>query len=91
MSKCWSYEDDMWLVVYFDAVGDSVGPFDLGRPKGAATRRVAKLKATGVWEKMRHADRAVAEARAHHALAFSRDEFVREVATDTLAELAGAA
>lgn len=50
MSRPWRYEDDEFLVSYFDSVGDYIGEHDLGRPKGAATRRVAHLKATGAWD-----------------------------------------
>ena len=49
-ARHWSYEDDEFLISYFDAVGDYVGTHDLGRPKGAATRRVAQLKKCGAWD-----------------------------------------
>lgn len=50
MSKQWTFENDLFLAAYFDAVGDYVGTHDLGRPKGAATARVKKLKACGAWD-----------------------------------------
>lgn len=48
--KHWKFEDDAFLASYFDAVGDYIGEHDLGRAKGAATRRVAHLKETGAWD-----------------------------------------
>jgi len=50
MAKRWKFEEDSFLHAYFDAVGDMVGWHDLGRPKGAATKRVAALKASGAWD-----------------------------------------
>jgi hypothetical protein len=61
MSKRWSFEDDLFLVAYFDAVGDYIGQHDLGRPKGAATKRVQKLKESGAWDVLKmHADTRLA-------------------------------
>lgn len=45
----WTFSDDLFLAKYFDAVGDMCGWHDLGKPRGAATKRVAKLKAKGAW------------------------------------------
>jgi len=59
MSKRWSFSDDAFLHAFYDAVGDYVGEHDLGRKKGAATRRVAKLKKLGGWAALD----AIAEAR----------------------------
>lgn len=50
MSKRWTFDEDLLLFAYFEAVGDHVGTHDLGRPAGAATKRVAKLKACGAWD-----------------------------------------
>jgi hypothetical protein len=50
MSKRWRMEDDEFLVCYFDAMGDFIGEHDLGRPKGAATRRVNVLRKTGAFD-----------------------------------------
>lgn len=50
MSKRWTLEEDRFLHSYFDAVGDFIGTHDLGRPKGAATKRVKHLRATGAWD-----------------------------------------
>ena len=50
MARHWKLEDDGFLVAYFDSVGDYIGVHDLGRPKGAATRRVADLKKSGAWD-----------------------------------------
>lgn len=61
MSKRWSFEDDLFLAAHFDAVGDYIGQHDLGRPKGAATKRVQKLKESGAWDVLRmHADTRLA-------------------------------
>lgn len=49
MAKRWSLKEDTFLHAYFPAIGDLVGTHDLGRPAGAATRRVALLKQTGAW------------------------------------------
>jgi hypothetical protein len=58
MSKRWTYEEDSFLHAYFDAVGDYAGTHDLGRPKGAATKRVAHLKATGAWDALTREEQA---------------------------------
>jgi hypothetical protein len=50
MSKHWRLEDDEFLIAYYDIMGDFIGEHDLGRKKGAATRRVAHLKKTGAWD-----------------------------------------
>lgn len=50
MAKRWTFHEDVFLHEFFDAVGDWVGTHDFGRPKGAATRRVAMLKFTGAWD-----------------------------------------
>lgn len=50
MSKRWSFEEDCFLAAYFDAIGDAIGERDLGRPKGAASKRVEKLKECGAWK-----------------------------------------
>ena len=49
MSKRWTQKDDLFLHEFFDAVGDFIGPHDLGRPIGAATKRVAHLRSCGAW------------------------------------------
>ncbi len=50
MSKRWTFSDDVFLAKHFDAVGDMCGTHDLGRAKGAATKRVKELKANGAWD-----------------------------------------
>lgn len=52
MNKRWTIKEDLFLHAYFDAVGDYCGSHDLGRPVGAATRRVKTLKRCGAWEAM---------------------------------------
>lgn len=66
MSKRWTMEEDLFLFAYFDAVGDYAGTHDLGRPAGAATKRVARLKETGAWPAL--AAREEAETAYRHAL-----------------------
>jgi hypothetical protein len=55
----WTFEQDMFLASYYDAVGDQCGTLDLGKAKGAADRRVKRLKACGAWEALR--DRIMAD------------------------------
>lgn len=50
MAKRWTEEDDRFLVAYFETLGDYIGEHDLGRPKGAATKRVKVLRETGAWD-----------------------------------------
>ena len=50
MSKRWTLKEDRFLAAYFDGLGDYIGTHDLGRPKGAATKRVEKLKECGAWD-----------------------------------------
>lgn len=66
MSKRWTMEEDLFLFAYFDALGDFISTHDLGRPKGAATKRVERLKATGAWTAL--AAREEAEIAYRHAL-----------------------
>lgn len=58
--KRWTISEDQFLHAYFDAVGDYAGTHDLGRPAGAATRRVAFLKTSGAWAAL---DREIAARR----------------------------
>ena len=53
MSKRWTSEEDMFLAVYWDDIGDLIGTHDLGRPSGAAGKRVAFLKKCGAWQAMK--------------------------------------
>lgn len=53
MSKRWTMEDDQFVVEYFEAVGDFIGPHDLGRPAGSVTRRVKHLKECGAWDALK--------------------------------------
>ena len=50
MAKRWTLQEDQFLAAHFEAVGDWIGQHDLGRPAGAATKRVAALKASGAWD-----------------------------------------
>lgn len=53
MSKRWTLDEDIILAKWFPGIGDHVGVHDLGRPEGAATKRVEKLKEAGAWEPLR--------------------------------------
>ncbi len=46
----WTYEEDLFLVEFYDALGPFVGPHDLGRSKASTIARVEKLKECGGWE-----------------------------------------
>lgn len=50
MSKRWTRREDLFLHAHFPALGDFIGVHDLGRPAGAATKRVKHLKDTGAWD-----------------------------------------
>ena len=52
MSKVWGKYDDIFIHAHFDAVGDSIGPNDLGRSAGAVTRRAKVLRESGAWDAM---------------------------------------
>lgn len=58
MAKRWTVDEDDFLVRHFEAVGDYIGVHDLGRPAGAATKRVKFLRQCGAWDviKSRHSD-----------------------------------
>lgn len=49
MAKRWTVKEDLFIHAYFDALGDMIGPHDLGRPKGAAAKRARVLKQSGAW------------------------------------------
>jgi hypothetical protein len=71
--KRWTFKEDLFLHEFFDAIGDYVGTHDLGRPRGAATKRVAFLRATGAWAALDR--RKAAEADYRHCLGnYSADE-----------------
>lgn len=58
MAKRWTLQEDEFIHTYFDAVGDFIGPHDLGRPKGAVTRRAAHLRSTGAWDALSRMEQA---------------------------------
>lgn len=49
MPKAWTQDEDEFIHSYFEGMGDFIGVHDLGRPKGAATRRAKFLKDSGAW------------------------------------------
>lgn len=86
MSKRWTFKDDGFLVVYYvegnDQWNDYIASHDLGfKSKGAAKRRVAKLKELGIWEKFEAYNAARAELVKAHNLAFG-PQWAREMVAD---------
>lgn len=63
MSKRWTEKEDKFLHAFFEAVGDYIGPHDLGRPAGAAAARVRALKASGAWDALTREEEANLEYR----------------------------
>lgn len=63
MSRRWTMDEDLFLADYFDSIGDFVGEHDLGRPRGAATKRVRVLKESGAWDWLKMIRRAEREYR----------------------------
>jgi hypothetical protein len=53
MAKRWTLKDDRFLVEYHSVGANYVADHDLGfKGKNAGVKRMAKLKETGVWEKI---------------------------------------
>ena len=53
MSKRWTMKDDMFLVEYHGVGANYVADHDLGfKGRNVGEKRVAKLKAAGVWDKI---------------------------------------
>lgn len=48
--KRWSFEDDEFVVAHYEAIGSNIGPWDLGRSKGAVVARAAELRKRGGWD-----------------------------------------
>jgi hypothetical protein len=71
----WKFEDDVYLVSFFEAVGDRNVCRDLKRKTGAAERRAKRLKETGAWQAVDDWIKADFTARADHlnALGSYRD------------------
>lgn len=74
MSKRWTEREDKFLAAYFDAMGDYIGVHDLGRPKGAATKRVEKLKECGAWSALQ----MMSAAHSAYNLALQNDVLMDE-------------
>jgi hypothetical protein len=92
MTKRWTLEDDKHLAVYHQIGADYVAYHDLGHHgRNAGTKRIAKLKETGVWDKLIAAQKAEEELYCAHTLAFSRCGEARSIAAETLAEREGVA
>jgi hypothetical protein len=78
MSKRWTEKDDIFLHQYFDVVGDSGVARDLGKPTGAATKRVKFLKDCGAWDALNRS----ASAALHYRKCVGKSAFYDdEVAT----------
>lgn len=58
MAKRWAFREDRFLAEHFDTMGDYIGTHDLGRPAGAASKRVNHLKKTGAWVALQQLIRA---------------------------------
>lgn len=59
MTKRWTRQEDEFIHAYFDAMGDAIGPRDLGRPKGSVMNRAHALRKSGAWaalDRMRKAE-----------------------------------
>jgi len=63
MSKRWTEDEDRFIHSCFEAVGDYIGPHDLGRPAGAAAKRAAFLKQSGAWDALDRRVRAERDYR----------------------------
>ncbi len=67
MSKRWTQKDDDFLIEFYDAIGSSIGPMDLGRTEQSVKNRVKQLKKSGAWEAYKtarhHRNRALVLAR----------------------------
>lgn len=63
MAKRWTEQEDQFLHAYYDGLGDYVGTHDLGRPAGAATKRVAFLKRSGAWDALTRSAKAAEDYR----------------------------
>lgn len=87
MSKRWTFEEDLMLAEYDGIDANMIAEHDLDKPKGAGSRRVKTLKERGVWPHIQAAVKARAIAQAHHRLAFSQSEIVREHAALDLRDL----
>ena len=49
MSKRWTYSDDTFLHAFYEGMGPTIGPHDLGRTESATKARVKHLKSSGAW------------------------------------------
>jgi len=88
MSKRWTLNDDQFLAAYHEVGADYVASHDLGHHgKNAGTKRIAKLKETGVWDKLIAHQRAAGELHCAHTLAFSKSDEAKYIARKELAEL----
>lgn len=68
MSKPWTWDEDMFLASFFEAIGDANASRDLSRPKGSPTKRVAKLKESGAWNALTdHIEADYEHKRAYYA------------------------
>jgi hypothetical protein len=53
MSKRFTFKEDQFIAAYFEAIGDYIGPHDLGRPIGSVAKRAKYLKDTGAWDALK--------------------------------------
>lgn len=72
--KRWTEEEDRFIHAYFEAVGDYLGPHDLGRPAGAAAKRADVLKRSGAWDALDREVRAKRDYRKAVGVKFVDDD-----------------
>ena len=56
MSKRYTEQDDLFIVNFFDSIGDEIGPHDLSRSKSSVRARAKHLKKTGAWDSHKRAN-----------------------------------
>lgn len=85
MSKRWTIKDDQFLAEYHEVGADFIASHDLGFADGAGTKRIAKLKEAGVWEKLIAHREALTELNLSWNLAFGCQE-AKEIAAEEIAK-----
>lgn len=84
MSKRWTHKDDLFLVRFHEVGADYVASHDLGFAKGAGSKRLAKLKETGVFDKIQEYIKAEKAMLGWHQIAFSQSPEARQIAFEEL-------
>jgi hypothetical protein len=81
MSRRWTEKEDRFIHAYFDAVGDYIGPHDLGRPKGAVMKRAKALKDSGAWDALTREKQGYHEYLRLTGTVFADDDWADEPAS----------